>query len=356
MIIWVRDCLLMADSMRHRLTRRATIKTGAAATAITLAGCIGNIGGGGGEVDSTPDSITALGGDSSGSGYQQCLGLQQVIENELDMTVSVTGTDGWSANAELMYQRGEAEVGVLPAGDVYDILHGVDPYSGENYYVAQMYPAVPPAYVHAVVLSNSGIEEYSDLEGARMNVLTRGSLTEEIQPTVMDALGYEFEAFHYPHDEAANALRQGDIDAVVGAGPAAAYLEVSQQEDINVVTLTENDLGPIQEALPWLSFETVDFSEHYEGANEALVPAPWTVIGCLLDLDDEFVYDLTSTIWENTDTIAGVYEPAETLEVELVPDTNVALHPGAQQYYEDEGISIPDAMVVPDPENLPMSE
>lgn len=350
--------------MRHDKfrSRREVIQTGVAITTVSLAGCLGGGGdgggGGGGDGgnDSSPDSITALGGDSSGSGYQQCLGLQQVLENELDISVSVTGTDGWSTNAKLMWQRGSDEVGVLPAGDVHDILHANDPYSEENNYVAQMYPCVPPAYVHAVTLEESGIREYSDLEGAKINVLTRGSLTEQIHPIVMEALGYEFEAFHYPHSDAANALQQGDVDAVVGAGPAAAYLEVSQQTDVYVVSLNEEDTDPISEELPWLGFETVDFSEHYEGANEALVPAPWTVMGCLLNLDDDFVYNITKAALENADVIASTYEPASGLEAELAPNTNVPVHPGAQQYYEERDIELPEEMIIPNKDDLPMEE
>jgi TRAP transporter TAXI family solute receptor len=300
--------------------------------------------------------ITALGGITGGSGYQQCLVFQQILhENFDDVRVTVSGTDGWKADAKLMWSQGNAEFGIVPAGDAYNILHGNDPYGEERNYILQAYPAVPPTYLHVVVRKDGDIQEYADLEGKRINVLSRGSLTNAIQPRVMDALGYEPEEYlHYPHQEAAGALKQGDIDAVVGAGVAAPYQEMSQQMPVEVVSLSESEKEPINEGIPWLGFTTVDFSEYYNGASESLVPAPWTVMACQKSLDEDFVYETVKTVFDNVDLASQIYDPASQLDPSLAPKTRVPVHPGAYRYYQEQNVEIPDELQPP--ESLPLSE
>lgn len=343
----------MGDNV-SQFDRRTVLKSvGASAFLTGTAGCLG----GGGDGGDGPTDVTALGGITGGSGYQHCLAFQQVVEENLDdVRVTVSGTDGWGWNASNMYESGRDEMGIVPAGDAFDITHGQGDYEEERNYIAQVYPAHPPTYLHGVTLEDSGIEVYEDMEGARVNILPRGSLTEELHPVVLDALGIEpAEYFHLPHDEAASALRQDDIDVAVGAGVAAPYMELSQTEGVRVVTLEDGQQEAINEALPWIGFAQPDFSEiGYEGANEALIPAPWTVMAGLIDLDDDLVYDLLDAMWSNTDMYTAIYDAASGIAPEMVVDANIPVHPGALQYYEDNGVQIPDNLRIESADDLPL--
>lgn len=298
--------------------------------------------------------ITALGGITGGSGYQQCLVFQQILHKAMSNTrVTVSGTSGWKTDAKLMWARGDAEFGIVPAGDAYNILHGKDPYGDEKNYIVQAYPAVPPTYLHAVVPKKSDITTYQDLAGKKVNILTRGSLSANLQPKVMKALGSKPKKyFHYPHQEAASALKQGDIDAVVGAGVAAPYQEISQQLPLRVVSLKKSQKSKITDAIPWLGFATVDFSQWYKGAGKSTVPAPWTVMACLNSLDKDFVYDVVKAVFDHVELAGKIYEPAKELKPELAPDTRVPVHPGAYKFFKEQGVKFPDELKPP--KKLPM--
>jgi hypothetical protein len=335
----------------NNCSRRTVLKAAAATGAVGIAGCLGD------EENGVQD-ITALGGDSGGAGYQMCLAFESAIEaSDLDIRVTVSGTDGWGANASMMYDSGQDELGIVPGGDVFDMVRHEGDYAEEGHYVTQMFPSVPPNWVHIIALEDSGMETWSDLNGADVNVLARGTLAEETIPPALEAIGVEVnEFYHYPHDDARSAIVQGDVDAVGAGGVAAAYLELSQQEDIRVLTVEEEDQEAIQEAMPFLEFDTEDFDNHYEGGGEATVPVDPTVMGALLSLDDDLVYDMTRAMFENLDAAESTYADAGRLDPETIADTTVVLHPGARNFYEEEGVDVPDEVSIDSEEDLPLQD
>jgi hypothetical protein len=334
----------------NNCSRRTVLKAAAGTGTVGIAGCLG-------EGDEIQD-ITSLGGDSGGAGYQMCLAFESAIEaSDLDIRVTVSGTDGWGANASMMYDSGQDELGIVPGGEVFDMVRHEGDYTEEGHYVTQMFPSVPPNWIHIIVLEDSGMETWSDLDGANVNVLARGTLAEETIPPALEAMGVEVNDFlHYPHDDARSAIVQGDADAVGAGGVAAAYLELSQQEDIRVLTVEEEDQEAIQEELPFLEFDTEDFDNHYEGGGEATVPVDPTVMGALLSLDDDLVYDMTRAMFENLDAAESTYAEAGQLDPEMVADTTVVLHPGARDFYEEEGVDVPDDVSIDSEDDLPIQD
>lgn len=335
------------------IDRRNVLKSaGAIGATAALAGCTG------GDSEEGFTDITALGGITGGSGYQHCLAFQQVIEENLDeIRVTVSGTDGWGWNASNMYDSGADQMGIVPAGHAYDITHGLGDYEEERNYLAQIYPAHPPTYLHGIALEEKGIETFNDLEGQRVNILPRGSQTEQLIPQVLDALDVEAEFMHLPHDEAASALQQDDIDVATASGVASPYMEVSQTEDVQVITLEDGQQEAVNEVMAWMGFASPDFSElGYSGTGEALVPAPWTIMAGLLDLDDDLVYDLLDTMWSNVDQYTAIYDAAEGIAPEMSVDANIPLHPGAVDYYDEAGVDIPENLRIDSVDDLPLEE
>ncbi|NUB93441.1 TAXI family TRAP transporter solute-binding subunit [Haloterrigena sp. SYSU A121-1] len=342
----------MVESI-NGVDRRAVLKALGAASGAGMAGLAGCVGGEGDITD-----VTALGGDSGGTGYQMCLALQAAVEEAHDdIRITVSGTDGWSANASMMFESGRDQLGVVPGGDLYDIAHKTGDFEGDGHYLGQMLPVVPPNWVHLLALQDSDFESWSDLDGASVNVLSRGTLTEQVIPAALEAIGVEpAEYLHYPHDEASNAIVQGDVDVVGAGGIAPAYLETSQQDPLKALTVREENRGVIQEEFPFMEFSTVDFGEHYEGPGEATVPTDPTTLAALIDADDDLIYDMTAAMYEHLDTAADTYEDINMLEPSMLEGTVNVVHPGALRYYEEQGIEIPDEVRIESADDLPLEE
>ena len=55
------------------------------------------------------------------------------------------------------------------------------------------------------------------------------------------------------------------------------------------------------------------------------------------DLDEETVYELTSTMWENIESIQQTNASAEQITPETAQDSlPIDLHPGAERYYSEQ--------------------
>ena len=66
-----------------------------------------------------------------------------------------------------------------------------------------------------------------------------------------------------------------------------------------------------------------------------------------MDLDEEVVYQVTKTIWEN---LGELHETAKWMESTINKENGLSfipnrLHPGAERYYQEMGWTIPEAMV-----------
>jgi len=63
------------------------------------------------------------------------------------------------------------------------------------------------------------------------------------------------------------------------------------------------------------------------------------------DVDEEHVYKLTKTIFENLAFLQAIHPATKAMDVnKALAGLPVPLHPGAARYYEEVGIEIPDAL------------
>ncbi|MER3455572.1 MAG: hypothetical protein C4304_01475 [candidate division GAL15 bacterium] len=292
--------------------------------------------------------LTIAGGVVGGGPYLQAVGLSQVIGSALkDVSVTVQGTPGLRANAARL-AAGLVDLAVVVTVDGFDVLGRREEFKDAVKFPLQLYPTVPPQYVHFIVKESSGIRRFRDLDGKRINVLTRGSLAEKVGTQLLVALRIRpARVFHFPHADAANALQAGEVDAVVAGGIAPAYGEVSLREPLRVLSLTDEEVALVNERMPQLPVAEADFSRAYRGAGKARVLAPWAVMAARHDLDPDLAYRITKAVFENYRTIVQVYREAEGLQPLHVVETRYPLHPGALRYYREVRVRLPNTLLPP---------
>ncbi|HEX2255755.1 MAG TPA: TAXI family TRAP transporter solute-binding subunit, partial [Afifellaceae bacterium] len=58
------------------------------------------------------------------------------------------------------------------------------------------------------------------------------------------------------------------------------------------------------------------------------------------EADEELVYNITRTIFENLGELGEVHPQARAIAVETGPRTPIELHPGARRYFEEKGVDV----------------
>lgn len=289
--------------------------------------------------------ITIIGGVLGGSGYMQALAFNQVLVDHVPGVLPVVqASPGYVANARRLV-AGLADFGVVTTVDAYRVLHRQGQFQNATRYLLQLYPTVPPVYVHFITLQNSPVRSFSDINGRRINLLTRGSLAEDVGGAILEALGVKPARISYlPHDEASSAVQSGEVDVLVAGGIAPTYSELALRTPLRVLSFTEEEARVVEEKLPFLPVLQADFAPYYRGAGAARVGAPWAIMAARHDVDEGLVYQAVKAVFDNYNVVVQIYRPAAGLKPEMVLETRAVLHPGALRYYEEIGIRVPETM------------
>ncbi len=211
---------------------------------------------------------------------------------------------------------------------------------------------------HPVTLAGSGIEGWEDLKGK--TIFTgppAGSASATSEALIKIITGYEagkdYTAVRLSWGEGYAALADGKIDmmvrpAEVGSSKIEQFGLSGEFRILSIPSeVTGSDAMQALFGRPGRGMLQFD-GDVYKGqltGGEITALGFTQFVGTHTGVDDEVVYKATKAFWEN---LEEVHATAFFLK-EVTPETaftavNVPLHPGAAKYYEEAGISIPDAL------------
>lgn len=211
---------------------------------------------------------------------------------------------------------------------------------------------------HPVTLAGSGIEAWEDLKGK--TVFTgppAGSASATSEALIKIITGYvageDYTAVRLSWGEGYAALADGKIDMMVRpAEIGSANIErFGLSGEFRVLSIPEDKVGSDEmQALfgrPGRGMLTFD-GDVYKGQltdGEITALGFTQFVGTHAGVPDEVVYKATKSFWENLDEVQATAFFLKSVSPETAfTSVNVPLHPGAARYYDEAGISIPDAI------------
>nr|WP_315981855.1 TAXI family TRAP transporter solute-binding subunit [Aliamphritea spongicola] len=158
----------------------------------------------------------------------------------------VLSTPG-SVNNLQKVSNGELDLGIAEAGQLYDALHGRGKFQEADTELRALF-SLYPEYISVLVRSDSGIEQFADLLGKRINIGQETSSQQITFGALIKARGWQLEDFAEVHRlapaEQARALCENRIDAtlyVVGH-PSGAIKEAVRDCDSKLISLSPADI------------------------------------------------------------------------------------------------------------------
>jgi len=259
-------------------------------------------------------------------------------------SVESTGGSVYNLNA---IRAGELDMGVAQSDMQYYAVHGKDKFAdaGPDKDLRAVFSVHPEPFT-VVARTDSGIKDFMDLKGKRVNIGNPGSGQRGTIEVLMGALKWTNDDFKLASElkaaEQASALCDNKIDAMVYTvgHPNGSIKEATTSCDAVIVSVT----GKVVDKL-------VADNDYYR---KAIIPAgmyrgtdadtPTFGVGATFvsssKVDDKVIYEIVKAVFENFDEFKKLHPAFANLKKEeMVKDgLSAPLHAGAIKYYKEAGL------------------
>lgn len=312
----------------------------AAAGALLLGACGNN--------DETADvgSLQLGTGSTGGTYYPLGTEMANIINS------NVEGYDGFDVSAVSSgasvdnlanINQGEFELGMTVHLPALDALTGDGDFEGveiDNFgFMGHIYPEV----MQIVTTEGSGIETIADLEGMRVAIGPPGSGTQAAAKLILEAYGLEdgdYDAYEEGFGDAAGRIQDGNLDASFGllGLPAGSIEELSISQDIKMISLTDEGLAYIEDNSGYEAMNIPADSYDFLEDDVQAITAYAILVGSTDTIDEDLGYEITRALFDNADSVTHAQGMHLTLENALNGSNGLPMHPGAERYFEEQGL------------------
>ncbi|WP_442905341.1 TAXI family TRAP transporter solute-binding subunit [Jeotgalibacillus sp. ET6] len=309
------------------------------AVSMILAACGGDDSGDGGGESEEPDILGLATGGTGGTYYPLGGTFANLISDETGIDTDAV-TSNASAENMAMIDNNQAEIAFVQTDIASYAVEGTQMFDAPIEKIrglATLYPET----IQIVTTADSGIESVEDLAGMTVSVGESGSGTRLNAEQILEIHDMTFEDMDIQNlsfDDSTTGIQDGSIDAafITGGTPTGAVEGLAAQVDVVIVPIEQEKAQELMEAYSFYSEDEVPVDTY--GLTSAVpTVAVQAMLAISADLSDDLVYDITKSIFENTDEIThpkGEFITADT----ALQGIGIEVHPGAQRYFDEQGV------------------
>lgn len=279
---------------------------------------------------------------ASGALYAVGAAITNLWSSQLEYVQAASqASSGGIENLNLV-SEGEAQVSIAISSNCWQCLNGTDSFEGYAYEDLKVIAGLYLNPNQMVVTEASGIEGLADVRGKHFAVASAGSSVYGECQNHFTAAGLQFpddiDCEYITFADAADLLQNGSIDGawIMSGAPASAVTQACSA-GCRLVGVDGDILEKLREEYPWYAAYTIPAGTYPGQTQDVETSAIKMVMFCRGDLDEETVYDLTRTLWENIDALGESQAVLQGLtpEAAVVDIADLPLHEGADRYYRE---------------------
>lgn len=259
-------------------------------------------------------------------------------------SVESTGGSVFNINA---IREGELEMGVAQSDWQYHAYNGTSKFKDAGPFKdlrAVFSVHAEPATL--VVRADSGIKEFADIKGKRVNVGQPGSGTVATFDVIADAYGIKRSdlklAAELKSSEMGQALCDNKIDAyfILVGHPAGLIKETTTTCDAKIADIHSPAVDKLVKENSYYRYASIP-EGMYKGQDKAVktfgVGATFVTSA---KVPERVIYEVVKAVFENFDDFKKLHPAFKNLKkTEMVKDSlSAPLHPGALKYYKEVGL------------------
>ncbi len=297
--------------------------------------------GDGGDSSTDPDMLQLATGGTSGTYYPLGGEMANIISKNTDVSANAISSNA-SAENVISIENGDVDIAFVQTDVVAHAVEGINAFDEPVEHVLAL-GSLYPETVQIVTTGDSGIESVEDLEGRTVSVGAPGSGTYINAEQILEVHGLtmdDIDAQNLDFGESTGGIQDGNIDAafITAGTPTGAVEGLSATVDVAIVPFTQDKIDELVDAYPYYAPDTVEAGT-YGMEEDVETVAVLAMLAVSDSLSEDLVYDITKALYENAEGMAHEKSSFITLDNAL-DGIGIDLHPGAQKYFDEEGIEL----------------
>ena len=223
--------------------------------------------------------------------------------------------------------------------------------------VTMLWQNVEHMVVRNEMAGDGTVAALADFNGAPFSIGARNSGTEGSGRQMLQGLGIDpdetFEIVYMGYNPSAEALQNGNImgmnmpGGVPVTGVTQAFAALGG--DITILDYTDEQMEQANGNYGIWTRYTIPANTYPGQAEEVQTVAQPNFLAVRADVPDEDVYQITKTIYENLPFLNNIHKATTVMALEqAIAGLPLPLHPGAAQYYQEQGLEIPERLMPPE--------
>ena len=264
-------------------------------------------------------------------------------EHGIRCSVESTGGSVYNINT---VREGELEFGVAQSDWQYHAYNGTSKFEDKGAFEGlRAVFSVHPEPFTVVARADSGIKNFEDLKGKRVNIGNPGSGQRGTMEVLMEALGWTTDDFAQATElkaaEQSAALCDNQIDAMIYTvgHPSGSIQEATTACDSVLVNVGGDAVSKLVGDNSYYRTATIPGGMYRGNDGDTSTFGVGATFITSADVADDTVYTLVKSVFENFDAFKKLHPAFANLKPEeMVADgLSAPLHPGAAKYYKEKG-------------------
>ncbi|HEA52756.1 hypothetical protein LCGC14_0833770 [marine sediment metagenome] len=278
------------------------------------------------------------------------------LEPTTNISVSAISSAGSGENLKLM-DEDQIQFGILQG------LYGAYAWNGSGPVpkayknlrsVSMLWQNVEHFVVRKSLAKTGTIADMANLYGESFSIGARNSGTEGSGRFILGKVGIDLDKINLAYQgygPSADALQNGNIDGMnIPAGvPAAAVTRAyaNMGGEITTLNFTSDQVAEVNSDFElWTPYTIVagTYPNQDEDINTIAQP---NILAVRADVSENDVYEITKTIYNNLPFLNNIHPATKAMALEkAIAGLPMPLHPGAVRFYKEQGLQIPDRLIV----------
>ncbi|MGI9535610.1 MAG: TAXI family TRAP transporter solute-binding subunit [Desulfocapsaceae bacterium] len=265
-------------------------------------------------------------------------------EHGIRASVESTGGSTYNLNA---IASGELEMGVAQSDWQYHAWNGTSKFKekGPNKDLRAVFSVHPEPFT-VVARADSGIKNFQDLKGKRVNIGNPGSGQRGTMEVVMEKMGWTKDDFKLASElksaEQSKALCDNKIDAIVFTvgHPSGSIKEATTSCDSVLVNVEGPEIDALVSDNDYYRTATIPAGMYRGNDMDAMTFGVGATFVSSAKVPENVIYVVVKSVFENFDDFKKLHPAFANLKKEeMVKDgLSAPLHDGAAKYYKEAGL------------------